>query len=258
MPEAARDIIQSVLSGELSEEQAMSKLVDLSNEPMGFATVDHQRLVRCGVPEVIYAAGKTAPQVVAIARQLVERTGHALVTRAASETADAVTDAFDPVAHDNRRRTLLIGRVPEPVGTPIPIVTAGTSDEAVAEEAALTCLAMGQTVNRINDVGVAGLNRLLARLNELRETGVIVCIAGMEGALPSVVGGLVHVPVIAVPTSVGYGAAFEGLAALLGMMTSCAAGVSVVNIDNGFGAAYSATLIQRQFDRTLSEGATDD
>lgn len=257
MPDAVRDIIQSVLAGDLSEEQAMSKLVDLSNEPMGFATVDHQRLARCGVPEVIYAAGKTPEQVVAIARRLVERTGHALVTRAAPETTAAVTDAFDTVERDGRGRTLLIGAAPEARGTAVPIVTAGTSDEPVADEAALTCRAMGQAVERINDVGVAGLNRLLARLDELRDTGVIVCIAGMEGALPSVVGGLVHVPVIAVPTSVGYGAAFEGLAALLGMMTSCAAGVSVVNIDNGFGAAYSATLIQRQFDARAGGGEAD-
>lgn len=214
-----------------------------------FATLDHERLVRCGIPEVVYGTGKTTEQLVAIARQLFERNGYALVTRATPEQAAVVRASFEHVAAGSRGQTLLIGRPPALQGTPLPIVTAGTSDEPVAEEAELTCAAMGQAVHRINDVGVAGLDRLLRRLPELRRTGAIICIAGMEGALPSVLGGLVSIPVIAVPTSVGYGAAFEGLAALLGMMTSCAAGVSVVNINNGFGAAYSATLIQRLYDR---------
>jgi NCAIR mutase (PurE)-related protein len=255
MQERVRDILDAVIDGRMTREQAGGELLAISNEPLGFATIDHQRLDRCGVPEVIYAAGKTANQVVAIAHRLIERSGYALVTRVDREQADAVAASFDRVQADERRRTLLIGQPIEARGTPIPIVTAGTSDAPVADEAELTCAALGQRVKRINDVGVAGLGRLLQRMGELNDTGVIVCIAGMEGALPSVIGGLVRVPVIAVPTSVGYGAAFDGLAALLGMMTSCAAGVSVVNIDNGFGAAYSAALIQRQFDRTRGEAS---
>jgi hypothetical protein len=177
-----------------------------------------------------------------------DRSGHALVTRADEEQAGAVERTFARVMRGSRATTLLVGDPPAAAGTPIPIVTAGTSDEPVAEEVELTARAMGQSTMRINDVGVAGLSRLVARIEQMRRTGVIVCIAGMEGALPSVVGGLVSVPVVAVPTSVGYGAAFGGVAALLGMLTSCAAGVTVVNIDNGFGAAYAATLIQRQYD----------
>jgi hypothetical protein len=197
------------------------------------------------VPEVVYAAGKQPEQLVEITRQLIDRSDHALVTRANDEHIAALTDAFDRVELGNRRQTALVGQAPDPVGTPLPIVSAGTSDEPVAEEAELTCRALGQATHRINDIGVAGLHRLIGRLDDLQHAHAIVCIAGMEGALPSVLGGLVRVPVIAVPTSVGYGAAMGGLAALLGMLTSCAAGVSVVNIDNGFGGAYTATLIQR-------------
>lgn len=243
-----QSILTALASGELDIHSAVQRLHDLAAEPLGFATLDHHRHRRCGVPEVIYAAGKTADQVVRIAQSLVERSDHALVTRATEDQAAAVERAFAQVIKSGRGSTLLVGRPPEVAGTAIPIVTAGTSDEPVAQEAELTCRAMGQPTLRINDVGVAGLARLIRRIQEMQQTGVILCIAGMEGALPSVVGGLVSVPVIAVPTSVGYGAAFGGIAALLGMLTSCAAGVTVVNIDNGFGAAYSATLIQRQYD----------
>lgn len=241
-------ILQGVADGRTAPEEA-ARLVSTANESLDFATIDHHRAHRCGCPEVIYAAGKTPQQVVAIAQTLVTRNGFALVTRATEAHADALDAAFAEVQAGTRRATLLVGRVPEASGTAIPIVTAGTSDEPVAEEAALTFGAMGQRCKRINDVGVAGVHRLLERREELNGAAVIVCIAGMEGALPSVVGGLVDVPVVAVPTSVGYGAAFGGLAALLGMLTSCASGVTVVNIDNGFGAAHVATLIQRQVDR---------
>ncbi len=244
--EALNDILQGVATGEWSVEQAAARLSTFHAEPLDFATLDHHRQTRCRAGEVIYAAGKTPRQVVDIAHRLVERSGHGLITRAEAAHADAVVEAFELVETGERRRTLLVGPPPPPRGRAIPIVTAGTSDEPVAEEAELTCRSLGQPTKRINDVGVAGLHRLVQRLPELRDTSVIVCIAGMEGALPSVIGGLVHVPVIAVPTSVGYGAALGGLAALLGMLTSCAAGVSVVNIDNGFGAAYTATLIERQ------------
>lgn len=248
MGDPIHEILQQLLRGELTVEEAGAMLRPAS-ERLAFATLDHDRGRRCGVPEVVYAAGKTPEQVVAICRSLLDRSGYALVTRATGEHDEALTREFEAVAGGDRRRTLLVGKPPEAsVGKAIPVVTAGTSDEPVAEEAMLTCAALGQPTVRINDVGVAGLDRLFERLGELREADVLICIAGMEGALPSVLGGLVAAPVIAVPTSVGYGAAFEGLAALCGMLTSCAAGVAVVNIDNGFGAAYTATLIQRAAD----------
>ncbi len=248
MHEELNNILQNVASGDLAPDRALARLAELQAQPLGFATLDHHRASRCGLAEVIYAAGKTPDQVVKITHELIARSGHVLITRANDDHADAVLAAFDQVEAGKRRRTLLVGDVPEPTGSPIPIVTAGTSDEPIAEEAMLTCRAFGQNTHRVNDVGVAGLHRLVQRLPELQRAGVVICIAGMEGALPSVVGGLVDVPVIAVPTSVGYGAALSGLAALLGMLTSCASGVSVVNIDNGFGAAYSACLIQQRLD----------
>ncbi|MHB1155973.1 MAG: nickel pincer cofactor biosynthesis protein LarB [Phycisphaerales bacterium] len=244
-------ILTEVAAGRLAVDQATEQLA--TAEPLDYATLDHDRRRRCGSAEVIYAAGKTPDQVVAIAQRLIERNGHALVTRANADHAAAIRRAFAEPITGSRGSTFLLGKPPAEAGTPIPIVTAGTSDEPVAEEAMLTCRAMGQATRRLNDIGVAGLHRLVDRLPELRGAGCIICIAGMEGALPSVIGGLVSVPVIAVPTSVGYGAAFGGVAALLGMLTSCAAGVSVVNIDNGFGAAYTATLIQRLADGRSSE-----
>lgn len=250
MPQSdPRTVLEDFAAGRITLDQAQAMLAP-NVETIDFATIDHDRARRCGTAEVIYGAGKSAEQVVAIARSLVERNGHALVTRAAPEHVDAARAAFDEIDVGERCTAMLIGRAPEPSGTVIPIVTAGASDLAIAEEAAMTCRALGQRSKIISDVGVAGLNRLVARLEELRAADVLVCIAGMEGALPSVVGGLVAAPVIAVPTSIGYGATLHGLAALLGMLTSCASGVSVVNIDNGFGAAYSATLIQRAIDGT--------
>ncbi|MAE61432.1 MAG: 1-(5-phosphoribosyl)-5-amino-4-imidazole-carboxylate carboxylase [Planctomycetaceae bacterium] len=246
MADYLSDILNQLQRGEVSVDEAAARLRDRAAEPLGFATLDHHRDRRCGIPEVIYAAGKLPQQVVKIAQAMVARTRYALITRAEPAHADALDGAFDQVEGGTRRRTLIVGEPPELTGDAVPIITAGTSDDPVAEEAGLTFRALGQPSKRITDVGVAGLHRLLQRMDDLKSARVIVCIAGMEGALPSVVGGLVDVPVIAVPTSVGYGAALNGVAALLGMLTSCAAGVTVVNIDNGFGAAYTATLIQRQ------------
>ncbi len=243
-----RALLESLAAGEISVEQAMAQLSP-QVESLDFATIDHQRAERCGVPEVIFGQGKSADQAMAIARTLTERNGYVLLTRATDEQVAAAQTAFDTVEVGSRCSSLLIGTPPQPTGTVIPIVTAGNSDLPIAEEAEMTCRAMGQRCKMISDVGVAGLNRLIARLPELTEADVLICIAGMEGALPSVIGGLVAAPVIAVPTSVGYGAAFDGIAALLGMMTSCASGVTVVNINNGFGAAYSAVLIQRAIDK---------
>jgi len=255
MTDPIRQMLDEVAAGRLAPEEAAARIEQLppaSDEggvsDLGFASIDTDRHDRCGVAEVVYAAGKTADQVVAIARHLVDRHGHALVTRANADHAAALTAGFDHTRASHRCGTILVGSAPQVTGTSIPIVTAGTSDEPVAEEAELTCASLGQAFHRVNDVGVAGVHRLLRRKAELDNAGVIICIAGMEGALPSVVGGLVSVPVIAVPTSVGYGVAMGGIAALMGMLTSCAAGVTVVNIDNGFGAAYVATLIQRQAD----------
>jgi len=247
-PQRLIEVLEAVASGETTADDAAA-LLRLADEQLDFATLDHDRADRCGNAEVVFAAGKTPEQVVAIGERLIERGGHALITRCDAGHADAIEAAFTEVQADVRRRTLLIGSMPEAGGTAIPIITAGTSDQPVADEAALTFAAMGQRCTRVTDVGVAGIHRLLNRLDDLKDAGVIVCIAGMEGALPSVVGGLVAVPVIAVPTSIGYGAALNGVAALLGMLTSCASGVTVVNIDNGFGAAHTAALIQRQIDR---------
>jgi len=215
--------------------------------PLDFATPDHDRARRCGHGEVIFGAGKTPEQTVAITRALRDGgQGCVLITRAGPEQVAALRDTFgDTVEAGLLSGTVMVGRGASAYDTPIPVVCAGTSDLPVAEEVAMTCRALGHRVHAINDVGVAGLHRLMARQGELKGNAIVV-IAGMEGALPSVVGGLVDVPVIAVPTSVGYGASFGGVSALLGMLNSCASGVTVVNIDNGFGAAYAACQINRR------------
>jgi NCAIR mutase (PurE)-related protein len=213
-------------------------------EQLDFATVDHHRALRQGYPEVIYGEGKNPEQVVAIAERLMERTQVALVTRTDVATRQALRERFADAAVNEVARTVRIGRyTPDVKRGTILIITAGTSDLPVAEEAAETALAMGNTVARLNDVGVAGIHRLLSQGDALTRASVVIVVAGMDGALPSVVGGLVACPVIAVPTSVGYGASLGGLAALFTMLNSCAAGVTVVNIDNGFGAAAAATRI---------------
>lgn len=211
---------------------------------LGFAQVDTHRALRKGFPEVIFAAGKTTAQVVKIAAKLIAHEQRVLVTRITSEHAKALRKKFPRAVHHELARCVTIEKKPLPkrAGT-IAVICAGTSDLPVAEEAAVTAGIMGNRVERVADAGVAGLHRILARLDVLQKANVIVVVAGMEGALPSVVAGLVSKPVIAVPTSVGYGASFGGVAALLGMLNSCGSGVTVVNIDNGFGAGYAASQI---------------
>lgn len=240
-----RDLLARVADGTLTIEQAVQELAIDPFESLGHTTVDHHRSLRQGYPEVIFGAGKTAAQIVEVAQHIAARGDGVLATRLSDEAAGALTGAIPGIEHNAMARTAYLpGREPaEPGSGSICIVTAGTSDLPVAEEAAVTAAALGNAVVRITDVGVAGLHRLLARREELLSASVVVVVAGMDGALPSVVGGIVARPVIAVPTSVGYGAAFGGIAPLLTMLNSCAAGVTVVNIDNGFGAAVAASRI---------------
>jgi pyridinium-3,5-biscarboxylic acid mononucleotide synthase len=243
--ERALDLLRRVAAGELSADVAADSLAVSPLEDLGFATIDHHRAVRLGFPEVILAAGKTTEQVVEIADRIAARRDGFLVTRADASVRRALAERVPSVDVNELGRTVYLAPdkgVPEGTGTVL-VVTAGTSDLPVAEEAAVTLRALGNCVERLTDVGVAGIHRLLSRSDVLTRAAVVIVVAGMEGALPSVVGGIVRVPVIAVPTSVGYGASFDGLAALLGMLNSCAAGVTVVNIDNGFGAAYAASRI---------------
>ncbi|MGA2264935.1 MAG: nickel pincer cofactor biosynthesis protein LarB [Phycisphaerae bacterium] len=245
--DALKQLLEAVRSGKLTVEQAISQLRHMPFEDMGFARVDHHRAIRCGFPEVILCAGKTVDQVQSIFHRLAEHGGNVLATRADRPTYEAVASAFPAAQYHELARaiTLRQGSPPTPAGH-IAVVAAGTSDLPVAEEARVTAEIMDQRVTTHYDVGVAGLHRLLAESASLQQAHVVVVAAGMEGALASVVGGLVAVPVIAVPTSVGYGASFGGLAALLSMLNSCASSVSVVNIDNGFAAGYIAAMINRR------------
>jgi NCAIR mutase (PurE)-related protein len=242
-PQELHDLLIEMRSGATSVDEALARLRRLPTENLGFARLDTHRELRQGFPEAIYAAGKTREQTVAIARRLVETTsGPVLATQAPAETASALLEAF-PEAHHHRTARLVVVRPAKPAATKrgrVIVVCAGTSDLPVAEEAAVTADALGADVERIVDVGVAGLHRLLEVQDRLHEADVVIVVAGMEGALASLVGGLTSAPVVAVPTSVGYGASFDGLAALLAMLNSCAAGVAVFNIDNGFGAATFA------------------
>jgi len=237
------ELLEGVRRGDVSVADARDRSRVLPFEDLGFAKVDHHRGLRDGFPEVVLAMGKTPAQVAAIAERIAVRSARLLVTRATPEHAAAVREALPDAIYHETARCLTVERRPVERRPGVAVVCAGTSDLPVAEEAALTAEMMGNAVVRIADVGVAGIHRLLHRVEDLRAANVLVVAAGMEGALPSVVAGLVDTPVIAVPTSVGYGASFGGLAALLGMLNSCAAGVSVVNIDNGFGAGYMAGLI---------------
>ena len=241
-----RKLLESVKSGQANVDEALRKLRHLPYEDLGFARVDHHRAIRCGFPEVIFCPGKTVEQIVTIFGKLAESGGNVLASRASGEVYQAVAERFPKAEYHAMARSITLrqGRTSRPAGH-IAVVSAGTSDMSVAEEARVTAEVMGQRVTTHYDVGVAGLHRLLGQARELQLANVIVVTAGMEGALPSVVGGLVSVPVIAVPTSVGYGAAFGGLAALLTMLNSCVAGISVVNIDNGFAAGYIAAMINR-------------
>ena len=243
-----KELLDRVADGRVDAASALEQLVDAFRaqpfEDLGFARVDHHRGIRQGFPEVVLGLGKTPEQIASIAKEIVSRGSTLLVTRATPDAYAAVRGvAPDAVYHETARIVALRQHdIAQGKGT-IVVAAAGTADLPVAEEAAITAELMGNCVERLYDVGVAGLHRLLVERERLNAARVIVVVAGMEGALPSVVSGLVSVPVIAVPTSVGYGASFGGIAALLGMLNSCASGVSVVNIDNGFGAGYTASLI---------------
>jgi hypothetical protein len=240
---ALAELLEGVADGRTPPAEALQRLRDLPYERLPFALVDHHRELRTGLAEAVYAPGKTPEQVRDIAVALASRPGGAvLVTRATPDQAAAVRGALPEAEHDERTG-LVVVRSAEPTGGSVAIVTAGTADLPVAEEAARTAEALGLEVGRVNDVGVAGVHRLLDHRGELEAVDCLVVVAGMEGALASAVAGLTSRPVVAVPTSVGYGAAFEGLAALLAMLASCAPGVVVVNIDNGFGAAQAAARI---------------
>lgn len=246
-------ILEQVASGATHPEDALRSLAWQPLEEVGtgdtpFARVDHHRSLRQGFPEVVYCAGKTLEQVLEICRRLAARDGGFLATRADADVRNALARAFPRAAISEVGRIVHLSRepvVPAPGLVRVLIAAAGTADLSVAEEAAVTARALGNPVDCLYDVGVAGLHRLLGQTATLGDAGIVIVVAGMEGALPSVLGGLVRVPVIAVPTSVGYGASFGGLAALLAMLNSCAAGITVVNIDNGFGAACAATRINQ-------------
>jgi NCAIR mutase (PurE)-related protein len=241
--DSLRNLLESVAAGDAPVDDALRRIESAPFEDLGFAQVDHHRAVREGLPEVVLGLGKTPAQVAEIARSIYERAGRVLVTRIEEPQLIALRRALPEVDDDPQARLAWLDPDPRPQVGHVDIVCAGTADIPVAQEAALTAAMMGAHVSRHFDVGVAGIHRLLARVDALRDANAIVVAAGMEGALPSVVGGLVSMPVIAVPTSIGYGASFGGLAALLGMLNSCATGVAVVNIDNGFGAGYLAATI---------------
>lgn len=241
-----KDILEKYKKGEIDLEEALEKFPDRGIEEMGFATIDTDRFRRTGIPEVIYASGKTVEQVQQIAERMYQKGINVLATRVTPEMAEAVKNVVPDAEYNALSKTITykFSNEVEPRGY-IAIVAAGTSDLPVAEEAAVTARFLGNNVETVYDVGVAGIHRLFHRLEIIRKARVIIVVAGMEGALTSVIGGLVDKPVIGVPTSIGYGANFQGLSALLAMLNSCASGVSVVNIDNGFGAACQASLINK-------------
>jgi len=243
---ALRKLFQQIRKGELSPDEAVARLRHMPFEDLGFAKVDHHRRIRAGMPEVIFSRGKTPKQVAQIFKKLAGQGGNVLATKASSEHFAAVKKLVRKAEYRDLSQAIVLTQDNQVYGKgTVVVVSAGTSDIPVAEEAVVTAEAMGNQVSHLYDVGVAGIHRLLLNRSVIDQARVVIVCAGMEGALPSVVGGLVRVPVIAVPTSIGYGASFNGLAALLGMLNSCASNVSVVNIDNGFGAGYVASMINR-------------
>jgi pyridinium-3,5-biscarboxylic acid mononucleotide synthase len=241
-----RQLLDNVRAGDVDVDHALERLRHMPFEDLGFAKVDHHRALRCGMPEVVFGKGNTPEQIVAIAGRLLERCQNVLITRAEPEAAEALKELHPDAEYFPLSKALRVWRDKTHYGKgKLAVVCAGTSDLFVAEEAFVTAEIMGNDCFQIHDIGVAGIHRLMNNRERLSEARVIVVCAGMEGALPSAVGGLVSCPVIAVPTSIGYGANFGGLAALLGMLNSCASNVSVVNIDNGFGGGYVASLINR-------------
>jgi pyridinium-3,5-biscarboxylic acid mononucleotide synthase len=245
-PKSLRQLLESVKSGQVSPEDAARRLSTLPYEDLGFAKIDHHRALRRGFPEAVFGEGKTKEQIAAIVERILERGQNAIVTRTTDDVYRLLHGKFPAAQHHQAARCITVTAAAAPaLAGKAAVVCAGTSDVPVAEEAAVTAQFHGATVDRVYDVGVAGLHRLLDRTEDIRSAQVVIVAAGMEGALPSVVGGLVEVPVIAVPTSIGYGASFQGLAALLAMLNSCSSGIAVMNIDNGFGAGYLASLILR-------------
>lgn len=241
-----KSLLEQVRDGALEVEQALERLRHMPFETLGYATIDHHRAIRVGMPEVVFGKGKTVEQTVNIASRLLEHAANVLVTRTTPEVFEALHATFPEAEYFPLSGALRVWRDRTVKGKgKLLVVSAGTTDLPVAEEAVVTAEVMGSEVQQVHDVGIAGIHRLLGHYEMLRAARVIVVCAGMEGALPSAVGGMVSCPVIAVPTSVGYGASFHGLAALLGMLNSCASNVSVVNIDNGFGGGYVASLINR-------------
>lgn len=244
MQEWLLNILQKVKSNEISLSDAVQELSCLPYEEMECASIDHHRSLRVGFPEVIFGRGKTVEQISTISQHLILRSERLLVTHASPEAFASVKEVITDARYNPASRTIVVNRAANlPARSGIMVVTGGTADIPVAEEAIVTAELMGNKVERVIDVGVAGLHRLLDKIGQLREARVLVVVAGMEGALPGVIGGLVSAPIIAVPTSVGYGASFSGLAPLLTMLNSCSPGIAVVNIDNGFGAGYLAGLI---------------
>jgi len=242
-----KELIEKVRDGELGVAEALSMLRDLPFEDIGFASIDHHRALRRGYPEVIYGRGKRAEDIVEIIKKMVAKNENILATKLTDEKGALIQDHFPQGAYYPNSKVFTLKVTPAEKrgkGTLL-VISAGTADIPVAEEAAITARFLGNEVQTLFDMGVSGLHRILGRQDAFREASVIVVVAGMEGALPSIVGGLVDKPVIAVPTSTGYGASYKGLSALLGMLNSCASGVTVVNIDNGFGAGYAASLINR-------------
>jgi pyridinium-3,5-biscarboxylic acid mononucleotide synthase len=244
-PEHLRHLIESHSRGEITTEDVITRLKSLSFENLGYAKIDHHRKIRNGYPEVIYGEGKTPEQTTEIFRRLADRNPNVLCTRVTDEIAAAILAGVPDTEHHKICRIVELRRAREEGVGLVVVATGGTSDIPVAEEASVVLESFGSKVERLYDVGVAGIHRLLSHTDMVRKANCVVAVAGMEGALPSVVGGLVEVPVIAVPTNVGYGASFGGLAALLAMLNSCASGISVVNIGNGFGAAYQADMINK-------------
>ena len=248
--EKIEEILASHAKGLISTDEATATIKNLQYEDIGYARVDHARAERQGFPEVIFGAGKTREQILGIFEKLLERSPNVLITRTDADVYGEIRNIFTDAEWHESAKLIRVWRDKTELGTgEISVVTAGTSDIPVAEEAALTAEVMGNRVKRIWDAGVAGIHRILSEREILQNSRVVIVAAGMEGALPSVVGGLVKVPVIAVPTSIGYGASFGGIAALLGMLNSCASNVTVVNIDNGFGAGFVASLINRKWDK---------
>lgn len=255
LPDKLNELLGQVRDGSVSVGDATKQLSDLPYSDLGYAKVDLHRRIRRGVAEVVYCEGKTCEQVAGIVERIAQAGQTVLGTRASAETFEAAKAALPDLEYNAMARCFYrVGEAPRPRPGHIPVVCAGTSDLPVAEEAAVTAETLGNVVDRVYDVGVAGIHRLLGEAHVFEHARAVIAVAGMEGALPSVVGGLVSCPVIAVPTSIGYGAAFGGLAALLAMLNSCSSNVTVVNIDNGFGAAYVANLINQNF---ADSSATD-